>query len=77
MVDELEWVPYNLAVKGDSGTCHGNTDKAGQCEYNRDYDKLDILSMRCWSMARKGLIKPSVYVRALRLSISLNLDHHT
>jgi hypothetical protein len=46
MVDELEWVPYNFTVKGNSGTRHGNTDKAGQCEYNRNYDELDILSMK-------------------------------
>ena len=46
MIDELEWVPDNLTVKGDARTRHGNTDEAGQCEYNRDYDDLDILSMR-------------------------------
>ena len=46
MVDEFEWVPDNLTVKGDARARHGNTDKAGQCEYNRDYDNLDILSMR-------------------------------
>ena len=45
MVNELEWVPDDLTVKGDTRTRHGNTDKAGQCEYNRDYDDLDILSM--------------------------------
>jgi hypothetical protein len=29
LVDELEWVPENLTVKGDACTRHGNTDKAG------------------------------------------------
>jgi hypothetical protein len=45
MVDELEWVPDNLTVKSDARTRHGNTDKAGWCEYNRNYDELDM-SMR-------------------------------
>ena len=46
MVDELEWVPDNLTVKSDARTRHGNADEAGKCENNRDYDELDILSMR-------------------------------
>lgn len=46
MVDELEWVPDNLTVKGDARTRHSDANKASQCEYNRDYDELDILSMR-------------------------------
>jgi hypothetical protein len=64
MVDELEWVPYNLAVKGDSGTCHGNTDKAGQCEYYRDYDKLDILSMRMLVSGAKRVDSNQVFAYA-------------
>ena len=36
VIDEPEWVPDNLSVKGDPRTSHGNSDKAGQCECNRD-----------------------------------------
>jgi hypothetical protein len=46
MVDELEWIPDDLTVKGGARARYGNTDKAGKCECNRDYDELDILSMR-------------------------------
>jgi hypothetical protein len=46
VVDELEWVPENLTIKGDACARHGNTDKAGYCESNRNYDELDILPER-------------------------------
>jgi hypothetical protein len=46
VVDELEWVPENLTVKGDACARHSNTDKAGYCESNGNYDELDILSVR-------------------------------
>ena len=46
VIDEPERVPDNLTVQGDTCTCHGDTDKADQCECNRDSNQLDILSTR-------------------------------
>ena len=80
MVDELEWVPDNLTVKGDARARHGNTNKTGKCEYNRDYDELNILPMRMPLVSGVEGVEPlktNVCVRALGLSISLNLDCHT
>jgi hypothetical protein len=36
-VDQLQWVPENLAVKGDACACYRNTDEAGQRDRNRNY----------------------------------------
>lgn len=44
VIDELERVPENLAVKSDARACCRDADEAGQCETNRDYYELDILT---------------------------------
>jgi hypothetical protein len=46
MVYELERVPDNLAVERNARARHGKPNKAGECEGNRNYDKLYVLAMK-------------------------------
>jgi hypothetical protein len=46
LVDQIQWVPENLIAESDACTCHGDTNKAGQCERNRGYDDSNILSAK-------------------------------
>jgi hypothetical protein len=46
LVDELEWVPENLAIKGDARACDCDPHEAGQREANGDDYELDILAKK-------------------------------
>ena len=44
LIDELEWVPKNLAIKAYPRACHYDSDETNQSECNGNYDQLCILT---------------------------------
>jgi hypothetical protein len=72
LVDELEWIPENLAIESDACARDCNPDEAGQCETNRNCNELNILTGSQFSCVVPGYHCGKYHARSFVLRISLS-----